>query len=69
VIASGKMSQMLQLDALVMAMACLSTTQTDLGGGLMVPPSLQNAVSCVRASKNFYTLNCTCGAKIGLGGG
>jgi len=53
VIASGKMSQMLQLDALVMAMACLSTTQTDLGGGLMVPPSLQNAVSCVRASQNF----------------
>ncbi|XP_016937341.1 microfibril-associated glycoprotein 4 isoform X2 [Drosophila suzukii] len=39
------MSQMLQLDALVMAMACLSTTQTDLGGGLMVPPSLQNASS------------------------
>ncbi|XP_039499771.1 microfibril-associated glycoprotein 4 [Drosophila santomea] len=39
------MSQMLQLDALVMAMACLSTTQTDLGGGLMVPPSLENASS------------------------
>ncbi|XP_017073817.1 microfibril-associated glycoprotein 4 isoform X2 [Drosophila eugracilis] len=39
------MSQMLQLDALVMAMACLSTTQTDLGGGLMVPPSLENANS------------------------
>ncbi|XP_044316962.1 microfibril-associated glycoprotein 4 isoform X2 [Drosophila rhopaloa] len=37
------MSQMLQLDALVMAMACLSTTQTDLGGGLVVPPSLENA--------------------------
>ncbi|KAI8033733.1 angiopoietin-4 isoform X1 [Drosophila gunungcola] len=37
------MSQILQLDALVMAMACLSTTQTDLGGGLMVPPSLENA--------------------------
>ncbi|KAH8287092.1 hypothetical protein KR054_002220 [Drosophila jambulina] len=42
------MSQILQLDALVMAMACLSTTQTDLGGGLMVPPSLENAssISC-----------------------
>ncbi|XP_043659435.1 microfibril-associated glycoprotein 4 [Drosophila teissieri] len=39
------MSQVLQLDALVMAMACLSTTQTDLGGGLMVPPSLENASS------------------------
>nr|NP_727376.2 uncharacterized protein Dmel_CG1889, isoform D [Drosophila melanogaster]AAN09619.2 uncharacterized protein Dmel_CG1889, isoform D [Drosophila melanogaster] len=39
------MSQMLQLDALVMAMACLSTTQTDLGGGLLVPPSLGNASS------------------------
>ncbi|KAH8420023.1 hypothetical protein KR009_005021 [Drosophila setifemur] len=39
------MSQILQLDALVMAMACLSTTQTDLGGGLLVPPSLENATS------------------------
>ncbi|SPP78031.1 fibrinogen-like protein A isoform X1 [Drosophila guanche] len=39
--------QMLQLDALVMAMACLTTTQTDLGGGLgMVPPTLDNATSC-----------------------
>ncbi|XP_022234216.1 angiopoietin-4 isoform X2 [Drosophila obscura] len=41
------MSQMLQLDALVMAMACLTTTQTDLGGGLgMVPPTLDNSTSC-----------------------
>ncbi|KAH8274682.1 hypothetical protein KR018_005070 [Drosophila ironensis] len=39
------MSQMLQLDALVMAMACLSTTPTDLGGGLMISPPLQNSTS------------------------
>ncbi|XP_033239342.1 microfibril-associated glycoprotein 4 isoform X1 [Drosophila pseudoobscura] len=45
------MSQMLQLDALVMAMACLTTTQTDLGGGLgMVPPILDNSVS----HRGFY---------------
>ncbi|XP_068158655.1 microfibril-associated glycoprotein 4 isoform X2 [Drosophila tropicalis] len=36
-------SQMVQLDALVTMLACLSTTQTDLGGGLIVPPTLDDA--------------------------
>ncbi|KAH8317083.1 hypothetical protein KR074_008274 [Drosophila pseudoananassae] len=39
------MSQMVQLDALVMAMACLSTTPVNLGGGLVVPSSLENVTS------------------------